>query len=635
MNICVIDTAEGQHPSDFEQTFLALHAGVKLRIQFVQGKYHMGSSGVLRFRGNDGYKFILSRRHPKLLRGDQQDLWGFTLIRWHRAGPGDRSSWFEYCTREDGWIFSFSGEDLPLLPEDRMLSHGTFIKLFNYELRDTSVITLGLWRELNRRLYYPALPIILYDKRQYGGHSPSKILLGNKYRIKVDDRSLLKDETDIEADLKVLGHRHIVEYSFSPEARKNEFFSDDEAIFFTINGQTHATIGRSFLKSKAEKPYIADKLLVHIDCSDVDVNILERVFMASRDRMAKGVDTKGIEDALAEELRESSTLKAWKEEYRRNIISSVARDQQKLDQVILDSVVSDPYFGRFILRSGSSRPIAAVDPGPVKSIQWRGREIPTYLRIHKWNEGKGLYQKALPINSYVRVLLETDASDDYFRRPPGRGGTLIVHPPEMLKSREIRQGIIWLTLKPAKDAREGSTTLVTVKLTRPELDPLTVQLQVRYIPPHPTKQNPGKKNPQLPGSASYPRPIPVDRSQWQEIGEKLGYNRSWTGDDIADVRRSSDSMDVYINMNATIFENALQQLKLFEKARQFFIERYCSSIYYCAVAVHKALSDAQHSNDFDSLEDLLPSIMKNLVHYVLYILRNNHPRDLDKGEEAE
>ena len=54
------DNGEGQSPESFEDTFLSLSTGNKKDIPFVQGKYNMGSSGVLSFCGRRWYKLIVS-----------------------------------------------------------------------------------------------------------------------------------------------------------------------------------------------------------------------------------------------------------------------------------------------------------------------------------------------------------------------------------------------------------------------------------------------------------------------------------------------------------------------------------------------------------------------------------------------
>ncbi len=46
-----VDNGEGQNPDSFPNTFLSLSSGTKKDIPFVQGKYNMGSSGVLSYCG--------------------------------------------------------------------------------------------------------------------------------------------------------------------------------------------------------------------------------------------------------------------------------------------------------------------------------------------------------------------------------------------------------------------------------------------------------------------------------------------------------------------------------------------------------------------------------------------------------
>ena len=70
-----VDNGEGQHPEDFEDTFLSLSKGNKTDIPFVQGKYNMGSSGVLTYCGRHWYKLIISRRY------NATGEWGWTLVR--------------------------------------------------------------------------------------------------------------------------------------------------------------------------------------------------------------------------------------------------------------------------------------------------------------------------------------------------------------------------------------------------------------------------------------------------------------------------------------------------------------------------------------------------------------------------
>jgi len=61
-SLIIYDDGEGQHPENFEKTFLSLLRGNKNEIHFVQGKYNMGGSGAIVFCGKKRYHLIASKR---------------------------------------------------------------------------------------------------------------------------------------------------------------------------------------------------------------------------------------------------------------------------------------------------------------------------------------------------------------------------------------------------------------------------------------------------------------------------------------------------------------------------------------------------------------------------------------------
>lgn len=114
--LAMIDRGEGQHPRDFESTFLSLQASNKLRIPFVQGRFNMGGTGALPFCGREGFQLILSRRHPNTVLEGETNLWGWTLVKRRPPASDERSPSYVYF-RLDGKIPSFEADALPLIPE--------------------------------------------------------------------------------------------------------------------------------------------------------------------------------------------------------------------------------------------------------------------------------------------------------------------------------------------------------------------------------------------------------------------------------------------------------------------------------------------------------------------------------------
>jgi len=92
----ISDAGEGQTPNAMPSTLLDLSHKNKLRIQFVQGKFNMGRTGVFQFCGHHNLQLVISRRNPPIVKfapaDDSADMWGFTIIRRENPPPGQKNS---------------------------------------------------------------------------------------------------------------------------------------------------------------------------------------------------------------------------------------------------------------------------------------------------------------------------------------------------------------------------------------------------------------------------------------------------------------------------------------------------------------------------------------------------------------
>lgn len=608
-NIMVVDAGEGQHPDDFDNTFLSLMTGNKQRIPFVQGQFNMGGTGVLRYAGSEGYQLILSRRAPELLNG-KEDCWGFTLMRHHPARPGEKSSYWEYCLGDAGSVLRVAPRALDLLP-DGALHYGTVIKLWNYQLPPSAKtnITLDLWRELNRRLWAPALPVLVWEKRDYRGHSPTKLLLGNRVRIQVDDRDWLDGPPiSIHATLGPLGMRHIEVSVFKVGYRKSDYASQDEAILFTVNGQTQASLGRTFLRSptRANLGYLADYVLVHVDCTDVDTAVRERIFMASRDRMEDGPGRKEIEEALAEALSQHEELRRLDEARRLHGLANKTSDQRVME--VINRVLAGNRQLLEYLRAGG-RFVTRDEPGDAPVEKFDGSYIPTYLSFSSKARGDQERTKQIPANSFARIRLNTDAQDDYLHRPIN-GGELSASP-DIVERYHLFSGKLTLKILPPADAKPGDTTLLTVSLTRPDDAPLAVKLNVEITPPSPPHAGGPSGKPQGPKGKDLgaPKPWLVYREQadgsktWSEM------DPPWTEDNICEVK--GDALDVYINMDAGLLAGFLRRHRRLPANSQDSVrEVWKLGIYFCSLALYRDLAKYEHE---DLFYDAIGAVAKVLL----------------------
>ena len=203
-NVAIFDEGEGQNPDRFPDTFLSIQKGNKNDVPFVQGKYNFGATGAVVFCGDTHrYQMIISRRAPEL--GDGDDRIGFTLVRRHILSNQEENevklTWYEYLVIDDS-IPSIEGEPLDLgLNKGIPFESGSVVKMFSYQLTKPSMATRELWRELNLLLFVPALPILIYEARDYRMNTPTKLMLGNRTRLSLDERDKVVFQKTLETEL--------------------------------------------------------------------------------------------------------------------------------------------------------------------------------------------------------------------------------------------------------------------------------------------------------------------------------------------------------------------------------------------------------------------------------------------------
>lgn len=129
MSLSIADDGEGQTPLAMPRTILSVMKGSKKRVPFVQGRFHMGGTGVLEFCGVEhNLQLVISRRNPLLRPNPVEDPsdgdWSFTIVRRNGPQPGSpKGSNYVYLAPgphgSDGrrTLLHFSAESLKILPE--------------------------------------------------------------------------------------------------------------------------------------------------------------------------------------------------------------------------------------------------------------------------------------------------------------------------------------------------------------------------------------------------------------------------------------------------------------------------------------------------------------------------------------
>jgi hypothetical protein len=443
----ISDQGEGQTPEKMPDTFLSLTKSNKLRIPFVQGKFNMGGTGVFEFCGPNGLQLIVARRNPKILKGrlahPSDSQWGFTVVRRENAGAGPvRNSVYTYLAPIgaekkpfQGGVLRFSANSMPIFPQGRdpyarESEWGTLIKLYEYAATGfkSNIIrsTPNLLSRMDLLLPDVALPVRLYECRPtYKGHEGSfeNNLTGLGVRLEDDRGNNLEEGFPSSCPISALGEQMTATiYAF--KKGKAETYRKHEGIIFTQNGQTHGHLTPDFFTRKAVGlSYLADSILVMVDCSRFTGRAREILFMNSRDRLRSGDLKAEIERALEEMLKQHQGLRDLKERRRREQTEAKLADSKPLEDILESLLKKSPTLANLFLKG-----LRASNPFKTHKVReeeddekpFEGKRFPTFFKFKGKDYGQQLVRET-PINMRSRITFETDAENDYFGRASETG----------------------------------------------------------------------------------------------------------------------------------------------------------------------------------------------------------------------
>ena len=431
----IVDDGEGQTPDSMPDTLLSLDKQNKVNVHFVQGKFNMGGTGALRFCGDRNLQLVISRRNPHIenVAGDPSaHQWGFTVVRRENPTESKRVSTYRYLAPVEGGVLHFESESLALFPQGnkayvRPTGWGTAVKLYEYRLKGRSHVLRrdGLLSRLDILLPGIALPVRLHECRNYEGGRGSydTTLNGLSVRLSDDRNENLEPGFPTSSTFTISGQEITAEiYAFKRE--KANSYRNNEGIVFTVNGQTHGSIPRTFFSRKSVRMNrLEDSILVILDCSRIDGRPREDLFMNSRDRLEQGDFLKAIEDELEGTLKTHQLLRDLKEQRRREDVASRVEDSKRFEDMLQDMLRKSPALAALFGRSGPLSDPFRRD-GVERAKDFVANPFPTFFRFQKLDYGKEL-RRETPANMRSRVVFETDVKNDYFaRREYGGKGTL-------------------------------------------------------------------------------------------------------------------------------------------------------------------------------------------------------------------
>ena len=474
-----VDSGEGQRPDDFKDTFLSLSSGRKSKIPFVQGKYNMGSAGVLSFCGRRWYKLVISRRF------DGSAPWGWSLV---QRRPGDGPPVAEYL-RLDGQIPRFERADIhPLLlrdkqPDDKVRrSSGTIVKLYSYVLGQAANFRT-IREALNENLISTVLPFRLMDYRARPTRSgrraqgvDERTVSGMEFHLRRLDAGEDDDgENDANGNTEPVNDPlHIAEIQ-DPELgtirvqaielppklpgwltpRRNR-----RRVYHAVNGQVQYQQGRDYIAGPCRLPGLKDRVVILVDSSDLTESAHNDVWKGDRETTRKTEIGRHYESQITEAVRNSTSLKNLEDRIRNEETEQLA-DRARTD--LFRSVVSsDPHIAQ-LLPGGAVVRLPGQRRTGGGAARFEGQYSPTFIELI----GVRLRESGveLEIDGRRRLRFKTDSTNDWLIRPTNRGRVQFVRHDGtdvgFAFNAELTDGVLTVTIRVAHGQKSIGETIET------------------------------------------------------------------------------------------------------------------------------------------------------------------------------
>lgn len=480
-SIALYDAGEGQLAEDFPKTFCSLIFGsaegaYKGAVEFTQGRFNMGGTGVLPFCGENRKMQLIVSRVPDDMNPKPHD-WAFTVFCFfpHKSSP----SW-KYLVGTDGNVMTAGSEPMGLVPKllaksgevcaprERKVTSGTLIKMYNFKSPKSNICG-ELYRKLEDYLLKPVLPLRLIECREHYKANVMQITIWNRL-AKWSKKKLeegFEDGASIQIKL-VSGETIPAEVRvFKMEKDDSEQDAPQTGLRALINGQSHAKRDTQFFKTNAVNlEHIAGSMLVTLDCTGLNQTSRNAIFMANRETFRDDDLLKDLFKKLQKELRNHEGLQALNKKRYEEKVANATSDElgiSALEELLqtdpsLAELFSSMMPGKIAAATKKLNPGDKVtgDPKP----EFVGKEYPTFFRR---SDGMTVVKIDLPKDDDARTSFNTDVVNNYFSRPKHAGKVKFVG--QLEPTFHLFNGRLTFTFHAPKKAVVGTAMMTQIEIS--------------------------------------------------------------------------------------------------------------------------------------------------------------------------
>lgn len=610
--VIIYDDGEGQHPDNFDKTFLSLVQGNKNEIQFVQGKYNMGGSGAIIYCGKKRYQLIASKRF------DGTGNFGFTLTREHPLSTEQhmtkKNTWYEFL-KVDGKVPQFPITELDLGLHNRKFKTGTVIKLYSFHMKGISGFAQELNQSLNEFLFKPLLPFLTVDKKErYPNNTVLEATAYGLQRRLEEESNYVEDKFSETYEDGLFGKMKVRCYVFRPKqegrdvketkkAIRDRYFKNNMTVLFTMNGQVHGHYTSEFITRGLKFNLLKDYLLIEVDCTNMKYGFRKELFMASRDRLKEGDEANQLREYLRKKLVKSKLDDINKK--RKDSIGLESEDTNELIKSFAKNLPKDSELFKLLQntlkleekKKEQPKEQPKKDHSKKEEKPFKPERFPSFFRFFNKKDDKENKPINVPVGGEKTLKFETDVEDNYFDRTE-EPGDLEVAVLSVKKSNETKggtaagterdpgalinivksspdKGTIKITVNPDSELRAGDEIEIKASLKGPG-EPMEEIVVLKITDPEAPKNEVPTQKEDL-DNIGLPELVRVREEQWGNLearGISMDYNT------VMYPEGSGDKLEkIYVNMDSHVYLNHRKKLKS-EDQISTAQKKYVSAVYF-------------------------------------------------------
>lgn len=613
-----VDNGEGQKPEDFNRTFLSFSHNNKASIPYTQGKYNMGSSGVLNYCGQKRYKLIVSRHHS------ETTPWGWTLVR-EKPGNSGQPVYEYFAPSKVIQTLDCQNPIFPLRTKEGNVetevsrNTGTIVKIFDYKI-DGRNDFIGVRHGIDQNMISTTLPVRLMDYRY-----PRKNRTGrSKF---VDERTALgleaeltrkktpgsQDNDGFNPSEKITIHTeyHPTIGTVVVEAVLLDSLPDclkqrcNDRVFHHVNGQVQYKQKRGYLSQTIGLPGLMDHVTVIVDASNLHENAQYKIWSPNRENIINTTEADIYNGIVESALRNSADLREWEQ---LKAVEKINRAASKAQNNTFQNLLNRVPEVKSLLGIGEVLTLPRVPSGNPKE-PYQGVFTPTYLTLNPSSKKNQPIQ--LEIGERREISFKTDANNDYLIRAQSPGKAFVTQlQAQNLPVRisyHLRDGTFLAGVQTiGNDVNAGDRIELEARFLDPNLlggllfDTVDIEL---------TQQRQKQKRERKPKPTPQPQ-IALPESRWltkdaREVGEEKEPTEKWpegfTDHDGGVIRALTADTSLYcINFDNVTLQNSIRRLK--EADRKQIVTMHRVGMQLSMLAMQKQFKEFCETKNGEDLE---------------------------------